>query len=468
MRLSRGSISSLLLGVCGCLPTTVFAVDWAFHPSVEVSETYMDNVTLAPHGQEEHDFITQVNPGFRFGGQGRRLQADVSYLMQNLVYARDSDHNTSFQQLRARLNSEPLPDWLLLDAGYSLSQQWITPDARVPLNNLSISGNRTDASAWRVTPTLRHRLFDSTVATLQYGVDAVDYEEPSIPDASSQQTVARVENALDPGRLRWAATYVRRDIRRDVITGGYQPYALLQRSGIELGYEMTPKVELQGTAGYEDNDYKVADVEFSRRYWTVGASWNPNSRTSLSASAGERFYGHTASLDFKRRARYFNWELKYLEELQTDASVLLWNELIAAQPQFADLATNNELYLRKRFSARISATTAKSKLTVTAYHQTRDFQISDQSDQSDGGIALWDWRFSGRTTAHFRQSVIRREPIIGGTNYLLQSTAGLTRQMSRRLIGGLWYWHNQQNVHDLPGVEGYRQNSVEASLQLEY
>ena len=102
-----GSSSAAML----LLSLQAHAVEWEFTPTLQLKETYTDNVRLS-NTNEESDFITQVNPGISIVGLGPHLRFNTRYVMQNLLYAKESDRNATNHQLNANGNAELLPDHL--------------------------------------------------------------------------------------------------------------------------------------------------------------------------------------------------------------------------------------------------------------------------------------------------------------------------------------------------------------------
>jgi hypothetical protein len=71
------------------------AMEWKIVPGLDLKETYSDNITLAPPGNEKSDFVTQINPGISLTGTGPRLKVNARYGMQNLFYAEESNRNAT-------------------------------------------------------------------------------------------------------------------------------------------------------------------------------------------------------------------------------------------------------------------------------------------------------------------------------------------------------------------------------------
>lgn len=82
------------------------AGEWRFNTYLDLAEVYTDNVSLAPAGAEESEFITQISPGVSLNGQSGRAKLDLNYRLQNLIYGHDVTRNNSNHQLLANGNLE--------------------------------------------------------------------------------------------------------------------------------------------------------------------------------------------------------------------------------------------------------------------------------------------------------------------------------------------------------------------------
>ena len=118
------------------------AAEWRIEPRLEVRETYTDNVSLAPRGQEQSDWVTEINPGVSVHARGARLQLHVDYTFQQLLYASNQDGNGH----NNLLNGAGLLDiWnhnLFLEGNANIAQQNATPFGPQATSNVSFTNNR--------------------------------------------------------------------------------------------------------------------------------------------------------------------------------------------------------------------------------------------------------------------------------------------------------------------------------------
>src|SRR5262245_47276833 len=70
------------------LAPPVWGADFLFTPSVTVEQIYTDNISLAPAGLEQSDFVTVVRPTISFGYNGTNAKLIATYTPE-IVYRFD-------------------------------------------------------------------------------------------------------------------------------------------------------------------------------------------------------------------------------------------------------------------------------------------------------------------------------------------------------------------------------------------
>jgi len=106
--------------------TLAEAASWRFSPSLQLAETYSDNITLRPAGEEQSDYVTEVAPGFGLSADGRRLDLALNYRWRGLYYARDNERNSAYHQMGASMSSILINNMLFVDANASYREpHWL-------------------------------------------------------------------------------------------------------------------------------------------------------------------------------------------------------------------------------------------------------------------------------------------------------------------------------------------------------
>ena len=281
------------------------AMDWNVKPSLNLSETYSDNIPLAPRGKEQSEFVTQINPGVSLTGDAPRLKLNLNYRMQNLFYAKDSSRNNIRHQLSANGTATLIEDTFFVDASSSIGQRLISGTGPVPLDNVSVTGNTTDVITYRVSPYLRHNFGSAASTEVRYSYDAVNYQIGGF-NSTSNTISASLKSGPSFDQIPWGLNYRQQKIGSE---GAGRPDVKFEMLTGNVSYILSRKFSLIAQGGYEQNSYAFAasGQRPSGSFWSAGANWAPTSRTSLQATYGKRFFGTTYSFNLNHSTRRTNW-----------------------------------------------------------------------------------------------------------------------------------------------------------------
>jgi hypothetical protein len=381
--------------------------NWRIIPSVAASETYTTNVTLGSGENKLDDFVTQLNPELKAEFNGRRLQADLDFRMQNLLYAKNSDFNDTFYQYDAEANAELLEDRIFLEAASNLWQEIISTDGRFAFNNLAVTRNRTNVLTASVSPYWRHRVGSAAETVLRYQFGIVDFLDNQVPGQTDDSRLnafsAAINSLPKERRLSWGLQYGQQRVDyvgSDVATDNLK----FERAQAELGYRITAPLEIIGTGGYENNDFgatTVSEDDPRGAIWQAGVRWQPGPHSQLEAAFGRRFFGNTYRLLWRQEAKRLASELSYTEELDTDAGALLvGGRGLAKTPETVVLrgvSRTPDVFLAKRFVARATLAMPRSELGIDLFSVNRDFLTRGGSERPRGINLDWAWRAWPRT-----------------------------------------------------------------------
>lgn len=493
------------------------AASWKIAPSLNLSESYSDNVNLASSGAKKDDFITQVNPGISIVGTGSHLKADASYTMQNLVYAEKSGQDTTRHQLNANANAELVDNLLYLDGRATISQQNTSIFGSQATNNTNVAGNRTEVKTYNVSPFLRNHFGNFAASEIRYTHSESNTGIGGLSDSQMDSIQLDIKNGSSFKTLGWGlnynnekATYTNlQDLDREAITGN-------------LRYLITPRFGLAATGGYERNNYVSIGSKPEGSSWSAGVFWAPSSRTSLEASTGQRFFGKTYALNVDHRARSTAWNLGYSEDITTTQSQFQSSELfkIPATEGNRDLLEDiltilypgvdpalrrkkiddaierknlalaftddlnyltNRVFLQKRLQASVAMTGARNTLVLSLFNSSREAQTAQSVDSTFGGAmlslsdktkqiggnAVWSWRINSRTGVNFSAGYSRNSSSsLDRTDSNKNFQVGMTRQFQPKLSGMISLRRNQQSTSGTGG--GYQENAATASLSYRF
>jgi uncharacterized protein (PEP-CTERM system associated) len=395
------------------------AASWKITPSLNLSETYSDNVGLATSGAEKSDFITQISPGISLTGTGSHLKANINYVMQNIAYASERSKNTTNHQLSANANAELIDHFFYLDGKAGLSQQNISLFGAQPTDNTNITGNRTDVATYSLSPYLRHRFDGIATSELRYTHDEVKASVGGFSNSKADSALFNLNSGPAFRKLGWGLHYSK-------YTTDYssRPSVDTETYSGNLRLVLTPKFSLIASKGQEKNNYISTSATPAGGFWTAGFAWTPSARTSLSASTGERFFGKTHALSAIHRSRNTVWSVNYSEDITSTSSQFLdttfhtfkvpatttnadlldkilttidpnldpasrkqkIDDAIASQnaifyfPQNNINYLTNRIFLQKQLSASVAINHSKSTFVFSAFSTVREAQTAQTND----------------------------------------------------------------------------------------
>lgn len=491
----------LLVGSLACLSTATQATEWKVTPRLALSETYSDNILLAPSGSEQSEWVTQVNPGVSIEGKGADLRVQADYTLQNLIYANDSSRNNFHHQLATNANATLVDNTLFLDASGSISQQ--ATSLLGPQSNQNVNpGNVTDVSTYSVSPYLVHRFGSTAVGQLRFTHDAASSGAGGLSDSTANRVDLRLNSGASFRDLGWGVTYtdekadydLRPDVESKVLTG-------------TASYPVLPKLRVVATAGYEKNNFTyLPGQEPKGSFWSAGLNWAPTTQTGMNASVGERFFGKTYAFGFNHRTAQTTWLASYSEDItstrqdllnpdiqhmagglkaayrffgipRTDQQILQQAQDDAISMGLPLLVLTNQYYLSKQLLGSVAMHSGKSLVTLTATRSVRDALETTAFTSSFGLIsapvestvkqyglnASWAFQMSPRDTFNLGAGLTRSVfPDLSRTDDTRSITLDVTRKLEQKLTGSLGFRHTQLVSND--NQNEYSENAITGRL----
>ncbi len=488
-------------------PAYSAAADWKIVPRLSLMETYTDNVRLATQGNEQSDFITQINPGISLAGTGARLKINANYSMQNLFYANQSNQNRTNHQLSSGANAELIKHFFFLDSRASISQQNISPLGPLTNNNENITNNRTTVRTYSISPYIRHKFSNFASAQARYTYNTVNSDVGGQSGSQSDIILLSLTSGSAFRTLGWGLNYT----KQKYSNLGFIPIETERYMG-NLRYRISSKFSLTGTGGYEQFGYTPINGVASGSFWNAGFIWTPSQRTSITGNAGERFFGKTYNLMASHRTRRSAWSLNYNESITTTrdqfmipattdtANFLnqLWTSnipdpVMRQQTVDAFIRDNglsasvfdpinfitNKFFLQKRLQATVALSGTRNTLVFSIYNMLREPQTAADVDNAllgtalssdtkqTGGNALWSYKLSPRTNANIGAIYIKTNILaIGQEDETKTFRVGLTKQIQPNLNGAVNFRHVERTTNRIGGE--YRENAIIASLFMRF
>ena len=442
----------------------LFASDWSIIPSVYVAGSTNNNIFLAPHVAEQRDTILQLNPAIRINGKGKRGNASLYYEMQNIFYTKNTKFNDTYHILNARANAELFSELFFMDATLGRDQQIISRNMGIPLDNVSISSNRTNVDVISVSPYIKTNIGNKLTTEIRYTSAWNRYDRGVLANIRNQTVYGNLRNDLTSSRAQWAITYSNRKYEPDV--GGAYSY---ERAYINIDLSVTGKLGLLASAGYENNGYNQGAITRSEKSstWDAGLRWSPGENNLISVRLGERVFGKIRSLDFSYLTQRWTWSAGYNEEFRNNLGVLVRNQQSDAFDTGiilpGDSTPTIETFLSRRFDLSVRRSYGKTDIDFSIYDRKREFQQSGQREHISGGEVKLDWRFQKRSEFLFGFNKQKQKLRGGFNNYdLITGTIGLTRKISRDADIKLNFRYYQRDSNS-SAQSNYKQNQVTLS-----
>ena len=464
------------------------AANWDIVPRLLLNETYSDNVNLSRNNANE-DFITQLTPGLSIRGQGGRVELNLDYNFQNLMYARDNNLNNTNQQLQANASAELYQQVLFLDVSSQISQQLVSTQGVISDNNINATGNRADVMSYQVSPYVKHhfggyadaegrltfnQVFNS--ATNTTGTVANNAASTSASTTSFNMTSGRYFN-----RIPWTFSYRSNTVSNDSTGGADTKFRSIEAN---ISYVISRRYRLTSLIGNDDNTFSTSQRSTGGNRWEIGAIWTPSSRTRVVARWGDRYFGRTFFLDASHTHRHFVFTAHYDEQTQSLNDIQINQQLIPlvdafGQPVFdPNVSSNialttdrpglqNDVIVNQRLDINLAYSNRRNSANVGLYNSTRTGQASNSNEDITGLRASFSRQLSEKLTATINADWTSSDFQNGQrTDNRYGFGAHLTRRLGRHMNGIIDYRYRQSDSDSTRNT--YTENRLSASLNLYY
>jgi uncharacterized protein (PEP-CTERM system associated) len=493
------------IAVALALAQRASGADWTLHPTLAVRESYSDNIRLAPPQEAQSAWVSEISPGIAVTGNTRALKLNLAYQIQKIVAQSEPDRLN--QQLAASATAVLLTDQIFIDLSSSISQQNNSAFGPQLVDNIYVTGNQSTIKTNTISPYLRYRMNGFASTALRYTHGTVSSDNLSIQTDSLMLDLVGDNSGR---RWNWSAAYSQKTNHDSLL-----PPVTTSNGSLSLNFPLTGTLGLFATSGYEKSDYLASTSDApAGRSWSAGASWNPSPRTSVTASAGKRYFGNTYALNASHRRHNSVWNIVYSEDITTnyaqllaqsrsDTSALLnqlWQvdmpdpvlrqqaiDVYLGLSQLVGPGAGNlnyvshRYFLQKQLNMSAAWSGARSTLLLTLSSsrntaQTRtnvdslllgalESQLEDQNRRV-GANASWNWRMSSRNSVNFSASGDRiNAPSTGRTDNNLVANIGISRQFQQAIQGSVDLRHIR---HSSNQGAGYRESSLRASLNFRF
>jgi hypothetical protein len=493
--------------------SSVWALNWTVHPSLDFEEVFSDNINQT-NSDKESAFVTEISPGISVNGTSAVSTFDFNYRMQTLYNAGGNSGIDINNQLQMNTNYEFVRNKLYLDSSSSISQQNVS-NRRIASDNISGGEDTTNVATFRISPYWTPHFKEYADGVFRATYDRVSTDggssELSDTDTFSQNII------LTSGRrfsyINWSLAFnnshQKNSDSEDVD---------FQDSLAVIRYALGRKFNVFARVGHSNNSF-AGDSESNNNgvFYTFGGEWRPNQSFRLEAGYGNNSFvtvdispfrrlhwittytnndiglntggnGETWDTALNYNTRRSVWTLSYNEQTTTTQEVLLDDQIFSVEDAFGDRDVNldgnlnprlpsltDDVFIAKRAQLSVSFRTGKSDLSANIFRTTRDFELSGNEEKVTGISGSWDWRFTRRSSLLLRSGWQKTESdgVDSFSDKLFNVSARATRNFitrlggrSARLDGYLEYRFLDQNSDD--NLNSYQENRVTAGLTLQY
>lgn len=508
-RLQRAPIALAVLALCALAP--VARAEVKVLPSVEVRETWTDNVSLQNDDARRSAWVTEIAPSIGMYSNSRRLKlrAEYAYRYFKSTEEHDGVQNHS-NQLNADLHSILVDDLLFFDAGGTIGQQAVSPFGQQINDNPYASANRTEIRTWRLSPYLVHRFGAFATGQLRYVHDHVGGGR-QVGFGQSGGDTASFSLASGPSftRFGWSAQG-----SRQVIDDDKAGKSSSTTESVNVSWSASRTFSLTGSGGYDKYSFAGPGGDTTGAFWSTGFSWVPSTRTAVKASFGHRFFGKTYELSALHRSRQTSWNIGYSEEVTTmrsqmtlpaafDTAALLDNLFRSQIPDAAQRAAavqayikatglppsltdsisylSNRYILQKEFQASAAWRMARSSMVVTLVDTRRHALSAIESDSAllgsvrdntnddtrmQGLTGMWNWQLNARSAVNLGLTASRTKSLTVERDDKNRAVRlGMSSQFKPKLRGSVEVRHVIGTLGG--GARDYTENAVAAALTLQ-
>jgi uncharacterized protein (PEP-CTERM system associated) len=506
LRLTPLALAALLL-------STDCRAEWKVIPTLQVRESYSDNVGNQSDDQARGSFVSEAAPSLSVTGIGPRLKFNGSAEWRKYAYSNTDTPNVRNSDRRYQATAEAIAvkELLYVDASAASSRQAVSAFGPVP-NNSYTANNGTNISTWSISPYLRHRFGSTATMTARLSRDSVQGGSGSGFGNSLASTRA-LDVTSGPAfpDLGWNVHYSHQDM-----SAQRSGNTTTENSLAGLQYRATQHLSLTSTVGYDKYEYRALAERTRGRSWSGGFIWQPSSRTKVAASLGRRYYGKTGSFDGSYRTPHSVWSLAYSDIVTTtrsqfllpaalDTAAMLGRLFAGAYPDpvlrqqmvqaymaqtglpptLVDSINylSNRYMRNKRLQGSVTFKGARSDLLLSVFKE-RTAALSLQQEDSPllptqlsslnedtnqrGASANVDYRLSTRTSAHANLYGVNVQSLRTGlTNDIRQMSVGLGSRFDTRTTGALDLRHTKGRIGVFDNRD-YHENAIVATLSVQY
>lgn len=431
-------------------------------------------MSLSAHlRQERDDFLTVINPSVSIRRLSKRTEFSLDYNLQNILYANTGSANDQTHLLSTEATGELLQDRVFLDLSLNRSTQNTSNSGNSPRDNLSISGDRNNVLRYSVSPYIYQRLGSFAELDASYEYDEI--RSGSLNNNVNKSTKAKLQSGSDFYNVGWNLTFDDR-----VTNNSVGRSTRIRKLSAGFNYLLSRKLAVTAELGYNDNKFDRNSGNNSGSLWNLGLEWNLSTRTSLSGSYGDSFFGEDIKFKVTHRSKRSRTSLSFERIPSTTSDILREQQTFQLRDAFGDLIVNpdtvreisdldtnipqqsTEILIRSRLKGVYSLGFAKNSLNFSSSYEEADYQLSGESEIRRQANFGWNWNVHSRLTSSLNLGWSKNNIRSGRKDKFITAQYQLTYRFSRLINLNLGYRHVDRGSSD--SLLEYDENRIFSSI----
>ena len=260
---------------------------------VDVTQTYNDNVNLAPSGQTQADWITSVTPSLAVNEDAARVKFHLIYDPQENLYYGDTSQQVFQQNLTSTGEVVLYPEMFFLDEQAAINQQFVSANGALGATTLTTNSNLQTVQSFNVTPIMKQHLGSIADSDTRFVYGQVSTSGNMIAPVENTEAKQVFTSGAYFGRLNWTVTADRTENKsqnspNDLLSGTSFKDTYGRAEG---SYPITAGFSGLASMGYE----RVSDPTLSSTMqgitWYAGFQYHPSETTNVRLTYGRRYNG---------------------------------------------------------------------------------------------------------------------------------------------------------------------------------
>ena len=476
----------LVVALLILISVPVFAAQVTFKPSLELSETYTDNVDPLNNPGEE-DYITGVTPNFALQTNGSRLNTNLGVTSENFFYMKDSSRNAWYYDLMADASAELVKDFAFLNLGANGYRRAISSSGGLAQSNHNVA-DPANTFTWLINPHFKKRFAGKAEGAASYSHKEIRNDGQGLSDAEIEAVQVGLKSGPSFRRMTWSLDYSQETTKRNEASNYREESSIAQ-----MDYRVYKKLGILFHIGSEYSDLLTAQ---NGSYYAVGIKIVPRSTLQIDLLSGNRrdmasiswVSTRGSALDILWRNeevgqnpgkslqgtlllinRRMAWRASYRVE-RTSEQNLQGSELDTENSSLqldsshsSECAPSNQVFKRKYAQTGFEYKTARSLISISLDRERREFDDSDD-EKSRKGTFSWSWRFATRTTMLLEfldsKSECSGAGAGAGDKDSHDMSIGFFRKMGRGMEGSV-----KAQFKSGDGPRSYDENSLKAGVK---